>query len=435
MHDLGMNSKKLLLLEDDIYYAQSLKNIFGPETITHVSTLEAARELINRKTFDLYLIDLYRGDHAQGLDLLKDLEGINKPKIILTTSESEEDISQVYKLGGSDYYIKGNERQLEKKLHILLNTPKNNLQQLTPLLNKEELRKLYHPSPKLPLLLLGETGTGKSRLAKDFHKIHFKSKPFIEVNCSNFSEALFESELFGHKRGSFTGAHSDTEGLLSKANGGVLFLDEVGSLSPSLQSKLLKVLEEKTFYPLGSNKKQQSDFYLICATCDPLNEMRANGKIREDFYQRIQGKEIFISPVREKPQIVIPFIQNLINSGKRKFILSDEAKEVLGYYAWPGNLREIHKCAELIKEDSPGLISPRHLPNFLYSTNDILFPTSEIYLRARQIGLPKTLEEIQYMIINLAKQRNEGKVTKVLKELKLSTNTYYKTQKRSEISL
>jgi Nif-specific regulatory protein len=201
------------------------------------------------------------------------------------------------------------------------------------------------------VLLRGESGTGKEAIA---HAIHFlsprKDQPFIKVNCAALTESLLESELFGHERGAFTGAVGDRKGRFEQANGGSLFLDEVGDISPSFQAKLLRVLQEREFERVGGNRSIKVDVRLIFATNRDLEKMVARGDYRADLYYRINVVSIFLPPVRERrddiPPLVNHFIDRFNKDNRRKLRVSPDAMEVLTHCYWPGNVREIENCIE-----------------------------------------------------------------------------------------
>ena len=202
------------------------------------------------------------------------------------------------------------------------------------------------------IMIIGESGTGKELVA---NAIHFKSlrakKPFVKINCSALPKELIESELFGHTKGAFTGAATEKTGLIGQANGGSLMLDEIGEMPLELQPKLLRVLQERVYYRLGSEKAQDADFRLICATNrDPLTAIR-DGQLREDLYYRINTIEIFVPPLRERAEDVQRLAEHFLKVYAEKYLrpvraISQEAYERMFEYAWPGNVRELQNVIE-----------------------------------------------------------------------------------------
>jgi transcriptional regulator with PAS, ATPase and Fis domain len=222
------------------------------------------------------------------------------------------------------------------------------------------------------MLLTGETGVGKSLIAKI---IHFTSRrqerPFLAINCATLTEDLLASELFGHEKGAFTGAISAKQGLVEIADTGTLFLDEIAELSTSLQAKLLKVVEEGEFYRVGGTKPLKVDVRFIAATNQNVQNLIAEGKFREDLYYRINIMDIFIPPLRERQDDIRPlakfFLQKHLPKANKKITgISEEAMETLMHYSFPGNVRELENIIEraIILEKGP-VITLDSLPHGL----------------------------------------------------------------------
>jgi len=197
------------------------------------------------------------------------------------------------------------------------------------------------------VLILGETGTGKSVLARRIHdRSGRRNKAFIDINCSALRGELLKSEVLGHARGSFTGAVNDRVGLVEAANGGTLFLDEIGDMPTEVQSLLLKIVEEKTFRRVGENKQRKSDFRLICATNRNLRVAVAAGSFREDLFYRINTFNITLPPLRDRREDIPGLVGHLLKKLGYNEPLSDETMEVLTEYAWPGNIRQLQNGLE-----------------------------------------------------------------------------------------
>jgi len=218
---------------------------------------------------------------------------------------------------------------------------------------------------EVPILLLGESGTGKELAARAIHDASPRNKgAFVPVECSGLGEALFESELFGHARGSFTGAHTRKPGLVEAATGGTLFLDEIGDVPLSLQVKLLRVLESGMYRPVGDIEARSADFRLVCATHRDLDCMVADGSFRRDLYFRINTFPIALPPLRERREDIPLLCDTLLaNSAKR---LSDEALRLLQQHDYPGNIRELRNIVERAVLLTDGVvIEAKHLPAYL----------------------------------------------------------------------
>jgi transcriptional regulator with PAS, ATPase and Fis domain len=220
----------------------------------------------------------------------------------------------------------------------------------------------------LPVLLLGESGTGKELFARAVHEASPRARgPFVVVDCSGLTETLFESELFGHERGAFTGANTRKPGLVETAKGGTLFLDEMGDVPMSMQVKLLRLIESGTFRRVGSIESQQADFRLVAATHKPLQDMVADGSFRQDLYYRISAFPIHLPPLRERvediPMLVDSLLQRGDNSNRRRITVDPPAMARLQSHDWRGNVRELRNVldrARLYADD--GIIRAEHLP-------------------------------------------------------------------------
>ncbi len=203
-----------------------------------------------------------------------------------------------------------------------------------------------------PVLIQGETGTGKTLLARHIHRGSPRAEAsFIAVNCAGIPDGLFESELFGHAKGAFTGAHRERIGLVGAADGGTLFLDEIGDLPRPHQAKLLSAIEDRTVRPVGSSKSVAVDFRLVSATCRSLTEERAAGRFRDDLYHRIALLTVTIPPLRDRSDDIVPLARRFLDSAVRRHglesrLLAPEARKTLVEYPWPGNVRQLAHVIE-----------------------------------------------------------------------------------------
>ncbi len=224
------------------------------------------------------------------------------------------------------------------------------------------------------VLLLGDTGTGKTLLAKVIHELSPRAEnPYVAVNCASLSPTLIESELFGHVKGAFTGAEKDRIGKILKADGGTLFLDEIGSTSPAFQAKLLSVLQEKSFEPVGSDQTHRVDVRIIAATNSDLEMSVKEGRFREDLYYRLKVLFCELPPLKDRrddiPELAQSLLQELKTSEGNEF--SASALAALMSYEWPGNIRELRNAVEVAVASSEGkMIEPHHLPFWEGETND-----------------------------------------------------------------
>jgi transcriptional regulator with PAS, ATPase and Fis domain len=212
----------------------------------------------------------------------------------------------------------------------------------------ENLKKaLEIKDSMVPILIYGETGVGKEVLARLIHENSEKKGEFVNVLASCIPEALFESELFGHKKGAFTGAEKDKAGLLENANDGTLFIDEIAYLPFNLQAKFLGVLETGKFRRLGDNQDRYSRFHLICASNRDLGTLKEKIKFRRDLYFRIKGKIFILGPLRDENHEILPLLNSFLREQENEIRFSEGARKVLLEYSWPGNVRELRRFAEL----------------------------------------------------------------------------------------
>ncbi|MFC1481979.1 sigma-54-dependent transcriptional regulator, partial [Candidatus Neomarinimicrobiota bacterium] len=278
-----------------------------------------------------------------------------------------------------------------------------------------------------PVLITGESGTGKELLARAIHADSDRSsKIFLAVNCGAFTDTLLESELFGHEQGSFTGAIRQHKGIFEQANGGTILLDEIGEVSPNLQVKLLRVLQEQTFQRVGGTQEQSVDVRVIAATNRDLREAITTKQFREDLYFRLNVLPIIVPPLRDRREDIPDLINYIMQQkckllGRGEPVFDAEAISKLQDYTWPGNIRELENLLERI---------------LVFSTNPSI-TAREIYLdqalpdSSRAAGtLPEILENTEYEMIKSALEKSGGIKQKAAKLLGIKTSTlYYKLEK------
>lgn len=369
-----METPKILVVDDEEDILKVLKFILEKEGFfvdTAVNGQEALSQL-EKRHYDIVLTDL-RMPGMDGIELIERIKTISPDTdvVIMTAYASIDSAVTAIRKGAADYIVKPflNEdvkmrlkrilqhRLLQREVEVLK-------QQLSQKIKgdffwgsspqmQEILKILEKVTPtKAPILILGESGTGKGVLAELIHYNSPRSdKPFISINCSAIPENLLESELFGYKKGAFTGAVSDKKGLIELAHMGTLFLDEIGDMPLNLQAKLLKFLESGEFIPLGDTHKKQVDVRIIAATNKNIQELIQQGLFREDLYFRLNLVEIKIPPLRERkediPALIYYFIEKLSKEyGKEIKGVTNEALLVLTNYNWPGNIRELKNIIE-----------------------------------------------------------------------------------------
>lgn len=286
--------------------------------------------------------------------------------------------------------------------------------------------------PRLPICLRGESGTGKTYLAEKLHSFTNPKAPFISKNLSEVSPTLLESELFGHTKGAFTGAHSDKKGLLQRVDGGTLFLDEIATLSLEQQAKLLKVIEEKKFSPVGSNKVTKVEFQLITATCEDLETLIKEKKFRLDFYNRIMGIQMEMPALKNQIELIPDILKSLQKSSSRRLHFTPQCLEELMSYSWPGNLRELKtwlKKASLGHRsviDKSNLVSPSSSKASNTSLADI--PLKD-FNYDHDLGLPGIIQRIENDLFDKSYRKCKGRPNKICEDLMISKSVFYRLLK------
>jgi PAS domain S-box-containing protein len=277
------------------------------------------------------------------------------------------------------------------------------------------------------ILIQGESGTGKELMANAIHNLsRRRKKPFVIVNCGAIPDNLLESELFGYKAGAFTDAKRDKPGRFAQANGGTLFLDEIGDVSPALQVRLLRVLQDGSFHPLGGTEAVKVNVRILCATNKDLKVLVDEGKFREDLFYRIRVFELSLPPLRERREDIPVLAEHFINrmnglKGKDISGLSREAIVALMHYDWPGNIRELQNAIEhAFILCHGGLIDVRRLP----------FPLRQVSISKDGIPAGLTLAEIEARVIKEALARNNGQKLAAARELGIDKTTLWRKLRR-----
>jgi two-component system, NtrC family, nitrogen regulation response regulator NtrX len=368
-----MTRPTILIVDDEKGVRTSVQGIledagFDSEA---VSSGEEALELLLRKEFPVVLLDVWLPG-MDGLQALAKLRQIAPETVVIMISGhgSIETAVRATKLGAFDFVEKP--LSLDKTILVVKNAlHQHQLQDENRLLREQVQQKYVMIGDSVPMqalrqqiafaaptngrvLICGENGTGKELVA---HLLHLKSqrrdKPFIEMNCAAIPEELIESELFGHVKGSFTGASDDKEGKFAQADAGTLFLDEVGDMSSKTQAKVLRVLEEQRFTPVGGNSSIKVDVRVIASTNKNLEQEIELGRFREDLYYRLNVLPFQIPPLRERSEDVAALTPYFLDdfarkNGRKAPVLTPKAMEILECYPWPGNVRELRNIMERI---------------------------------------------------------------------------------------
>ncbi len=342
-------------------------------TVYQAFTGQRALEWVKREKIDVVLLDYMLPDMT-GLEVMGKLkeENPNIPAIMLTAYGNVENAVQAMKLGAVDFLNKPVELNILKE--VVSKACANKDLMVENELLKEELKKtsdeenlIYQSDPMkriilqlekfilsdANILILGESGVGKTALARWIHqRSNRRKKPFISLNCAAIPEPLLESELFGYRKGAFTGATETRPGKFELADGGTIFLDEIGETSLAFQAKMLHVIEEKQFMKLGGNSYQSVDVRIITATNRNLSDLVRERHFRQDLYYRLNVAEINIPPLRERREDVTPLIYGSLQRFNRKYnkkiSITESAIKCLTGYRWPGNIRELVNLIERI---------------------------------------------------------------------------------------
>jgi len=327
---------------------------------------------------DLILLDM-RMPQMSGLTVLKKLKENDNhiPVIILTAYGNVDSAVQAIKLGAADYIEKPFEDGKLKQAVRTLLKGKQDIKELTRQLGivgkSLQIQKVWqlvkkYGSTDLPVLLQGETGTGKELFARALHGISKRDQgPFVPIDCSALPESLVESEIFGYEKGAFTDADRNKPGRLEWANGGTLLLDEIGNLPLRYQAKLLRVLQEQRYVPLGARKSKSVDVRVASASNTDLRQAIQHGSFREDLFYRISGVIIELPPLREREGDIVLLTRHFVERYGRKYNkptleISDEAMNLLLSYHWPGNVRELEHLIAGAVILANQIILPEHLP-------------------------------------------------------------------------
>ena len=359
--------KTILIIEDDVIYARSIGNWLRKQEMgsERVTTLSAARKSLSDREYDLVLADLRLPD-GNSTDLLRWMHDrhIATPFLIMTNYGQVENAVEAMRLGAVNYLCKP--IQPDKLLEAIRKEFSRPRHDGTEFYRGEsdKAREMYRrislvaPSD-ISVLIRGASGTGKEHIALELHEqSRRRNRPYITLDCGSLPEDLAASELFGHRKGAFTGAESDKVGLLQEADGGTLFLDEIGTMPHEIQSMLLRVLQENVYTPIGSGRERISDVRVISATNENMELAIKEGRFREDLYHRLCEFEIRQPSLAECPEDIIPLAEFFRERHSKELKretqgFTEDAKRRMLTYSWPGNVRDLQnriKRAVLIAE-------------------------------------------------------------------------------------
>jgi two-component system response regulator AtoC len=390
----------VLLVDDEPKIRQALEAALRDERYEVVAASNArdALRLLGRRFFDVLVIDNMMPEMT-GLDLLRELAAAtaehDRPQVVVMTAYATiESAIEAMKLGAFDYLQKPFEidellvvvrraldhGQLRLRHRYLLSERDEEFSHYGIVGRSRRMQEVIGTAElvaetKSTVLIMGETGTGKELLARAIHdRSAQRDQPLIKVNCAAIPETLLESELFGHVRGAFTGALASKKGKFALADGSSIFLDEIATMSPALQAKVLRVLQEREFEPLGAERSQRVDVRVIAATNRNLRQLVAEGKFLDDLFYRLNVIPIEIPPLRDRREDILPLVEHFVRkhalrAGKRVERVEEGVLAMLTSHDWPGNVRELENTIERAVVLSTGpTITPRLIPALALDT-------------------------------------------------------------------
>ncbi|WP_456384485.1 sigma-54-dependent transcriptional regulator [Desulfolithobacter sp.] len=451
----------ILIVDDERSMREFLGILLKKEgyNTTTAADGKTALELARKQNFDLVVSDI-RMPQMSGLELLAALkeEKNDLPVIMITAFASPDDAVTAMKNGAFDYITKPfNVGEIQKVIKAALNRKGNrsndDLSGAFPEIvgDSPEMLKIFDlirriaPTPA-NVLILGESGTGKELVAKAIHK-HSKvaDQPFVPITCSAIPETLMESELFGHKKGAFTGAIADKAGLFQQADGGTVFLDEIGELPLIVQTKLLRVLQEREIMPVGSTTTKRVNVRIIAATNRDLEKEILAGRFREDLFYRLSVVPIRVPPLRERKGDVPLLVDHFLKKYSRLLdkevqTISSYGLEVLMQYDFPGNVRELENIIERgVALESSNIILPESLVLSQGGRTTSTPPSESLFVAARDeeelfsLGMENILVSLEKKMIRHALDRAGGSKMKAAELLKISFRSLRYKIKKYEI--
>jgi DNA-binding NtrC family response regulator len=438
----------LLIVDDEKTTREGLRAALEERYDVYIAEdAKAAMNLLEGENFDVMLTD-FRLPNEDGMKLIARAKSLSQPPIciLMTAYGSEELAVNAMKQGADDYIAKGRLQIDELEMRIARALKQQTLEVENVSLRKQldtkfGLENIIGKSPvmteifeivqqvaptRVTVLVLGESGTGKELIAKALHQLSPRAKqPFVTVHCAALSPTLLESELFGHERGAFTGAHERRIGRFEQAQGGTLFLDEIGEIDATIQVKLLRFLGERTFERVGSNKTLTADVRLVAATNKNLEELVKAGKFREDLFFRLRVVEIELPPVRARsddiPLLAQAFLREFAKeNGKPVNDFTVDALAALLNFSWPGNVRELRAAIEhavvLCRSER---ITVRDLPPSVRGSG----AASAVKLLQ---GKDLTIKDAEKQLIVRALKETAGNRTRAAQKIGMSRRTFHR---------
>ena len=441
----------LLIVDDEQGMRQLLTHVFGRagHAVRAAENGAKALELLRQGPADLIVSDVKMPD-MNGIELLRKVrEFLPDVAVVMMTAFATVDTArEAFKLGADDFIQKPfdvdelkliAEKALERLRLLQENRAFKRAQRDRARLDQiighsQKMQAVYQmietvSQVQSTILITGESGTGKEMVARAIHNLSPRAdKPFMPVNCGAFTETLLESELFGYVRGAFTGATANRKGLFEAADRGTIFLDEIGEMSPTMQVKLLRVLQERKVRPVGAHGEISIDTRVIAATNRDLAQMVKQGSFREDLFYRISVIPIELPPLRERrediPELVEHFVQKFCQQTGRHIGITERATELLERYSWPGNVRELeHTIERAVALERADSIQPESLPQAVTNYNPASIAPSAFELPESGVNLVAHLEHLEKTYVLEALRRTGGNQTRAAEILHMSVRS------------
>ena len=441
----------LLIVDDEPGMRQLLSHVFGREGHAVRAAEDGAKalELLRQEPADLIISDVKMPD-MNGIELLRRLREFSPDAavVMMTAFATVETAREAFKLGADDFIQKPFDvdelKVIVSKALERLSLLRENRAFKRAQRERGRLDQIIGHSAKMQavyqmietvaqvqstVLITGESGTGKEMVARAIHNLSPRSdKPFMPINCGAFTETLLESELFGYVRGAFTGATANRKGLFEAADKGTIFLDEIGEMSPTMQVKLLRVLQERKVRPVGAHEEVSTDTRVIAATNRDLAAMVKQGSFREDLFYRVSVIPIELPPLRERrediPELVEHFVRKFCQLTGRDLHVSERSTELLERYSWPGNVRELeHTIERAVALERADAIRPESLPQAVTNYSPTAASSSAFDLPEDGINLVAHLEHLEKTYILEALRRTGGNQTRAAEILHLSVRS------------
>jgi len=454
-------TKQILIIDDEISIQESLSGILEDEGFAPIcaSSAEEGLEILREKAIDLILLDIWLGDNMDGLTALEKIKAVySLPVIMISGHGSIETAVQATRKGAFDFVekplsydkiilaisngLRFSRLETENKI---LRAKSGGTIQITG--SSKAISNLKSQIERVAptnawVLIRGDHGTGKELVAQTIHRLSKAcEQPMVEVNCAAIPEELIESELFGHEKGSFTGAHNSKCGKFDQADGGILFLDEIGDMSMKTQAKILRILQEQKFERVGGNKTISVNVRVLAATNKNLEEEIENGTFRADLFWRLNVVPIHVPALAARlddiPLLVADLMQGLTERGLEKKVFSEDALQAMSKHSWPGNVRELKNFVERVAiMAATDIITAADIALFLTPTGQIpgIADLSGIGLPYQEQSFKNAKKHFEQEYLRLKLMEHDGNISQTAESVEMERSHLYKKLKSLHIT-